>query len=381
MQNKKVLFLVDRLAVADGGPPQALVRLCRSLASEFEVQPSIICRETTLEEIPVPHSIKVYRLPVSGKNPISWLRQSSVLKKLIRSHDAFIVNGIWGPLDGLMVRLAWTNDTPIFVRTCGMLQTFILQRHRWKKILAQKTYTNHNLENARAIIVNTSIEGEQVKDVNYKNNQVVIPNGVELDQFPVIEKTMAHTALGTDEKLPTLLYLSRIHPKKGLHLLMDALDRIKLPDTGIQLLLCGRYDFEDYKATIQEGIQKLHSKVKVHYLGEVSGNHRLNAFAAADVFVLPSYSEGFSNAILEAMANRLPVIITEGCNFPEVSKMKAGWVIPPQVDAIEEALGEWLKNPDEAKIFGSNGRQLIEDCYSQKTIAQAYYNLIKDTVT
>jgi glycosyltransferase involved in cell wall biosynthesis len=114
---------------------------------------------------------------------------------------------------------------------------------------------------------------------------------------------------------------------------------------------------------------------RIHFVGEVAGERKHAAFSAADLFVLPSESEGFSNAIIEAMSWGIPVIITEGCNFPEVAEAEAGWVIPAERDALRSALAEAVADDGRLRKMGANAGSLVESSYQQSHVVDLYESL------
>ena len=115
------------------------------------------------------------------------------------------------------------------------------------------------------------------------------------------------------------------------------------------------------------------------FTGMLTGTEKLAAISCADIFVLPSYSEGFSIAILEAMAARLPVVITDHCDFPEVAKHGAGIVVKADEVEVAQALGELAANAELRFRMGERGRKLVTECYTWQaatfTIAHLYRSL------
>ena len=119
------------------------------------------------------------------------------------------------------------------------------------------------------------------------------------------------------------------------------------------------------------------------FTGALVGNDKLAALACADVFVLPSYAEGFSNAVLEALAAGLPVVISEHCNFPEVAECGAGHVVRNDVREIADAVSTFLGDEHRREEASRNGSRLVEERYSWSTVAEAFaelYGSIKSPV-
>jgi glycosyltransferase involved in cell wall biosynthesis len=160
-----------------------------------------------------------------------------------------------------------------------------------------------------------------------------------------------------------VLFFARLHAKKGLDLLAEALRRVAGDRPDLHLLLAGTDDgaWAPFLARIEEsGLTG-----RITYLGHVSGEQARRVWAAADAFVLPSYSEGFSMAILEALACRLPCLITTACYFPEVAAARGAIVVEPAAEDVTRGLRELLERaPEERADLGRRGRRLVESDYT-----------------
>ena len=160
-----------------------------------------------------------------------------------------------------------------------------------------------------------------------------------------------------------LLFFGRVHVKKGLDLLAEALGRIATDQPELHLVVAGNDDgawpgFRDRMA--QLGLTS-----RLTYLGHVSGERARQVWAAADAFILPSYSEGFSMAVLEALACRLPSLITTACHFPEVAAAGGAIVVTPDVGRCHPGPARPARSDAPgARLLGQNGRRLVEDHYT-----------------
>ena len=191
-----------------------------------------------------------------------------------------------------------------------------------------------------------------------------IPNGVNPAQFDDLPR---RTML--EEQCPeligkfVLLFFARVHVKKGLDLLVEALTQIAPTHPELHIVIAGKDDgaLKPFCSRMADlGLSRM-----ITYLGHVAGHRARRVWAAADAFILPSYSEGFSMAILEAMACRLPCLITTSCHFPEAAASHAAIVVTPDIDAVTRGLHELLdRSSDERTYLGLTGRQLIESRYT-----------------
>lgn len=194
-----------------------------------------------------------------------------------------------------------------------------------------------------------------------------VPNGVHLDDFAALppgEPFRAQWGLGAG---PVVLFLGRLHERKGLHLLIPAFADAsrELPDA--RLLIAG--PDEGMRATLEAQVAQHGLGGRVIFTGMLTGPDKLAALAAADLFALPAVGEGFSMAVLEAMACSLPVLLTPGCNFPEVVDAGAGLVVERQVGALAAALRALLRDADRRAKMGRAARAMIEARYTWTQVA------------
>jgi glycosyltransferase involved in cell wall biosynthesis len=305
-----------------------------------------------------------------------YLRAVDRLAEQFRLSDAVIITGVWGLLDGLFPRFCHWHHKPVFVRTVGMLENYILNRNRTKKWIARKLYVDHNLSKSSGLLVSTRSEESQLRRIGYESPIHIIPNGVNLHRFILPNRVNARNRFSLQKNDFALLYLGRIHPKKGLDILIEALSSIHKAHANVCLLVAGSFANASYEQTIHSLIDKHHLQDRVTLLGELNDDEKLYAYAAANLFVLPSHSEGFSNAILEAMACSLPVVITPGCNFPEVALEGAGLVIDASAPSLTNAVESLLSNQKNLERMGNCGRQLIEQRYDWRLLASKTHELL-----
>lgn len=196
----------------------------------------------------------------------------------------------------------------------------------------------------------------------------VIPNGVRLPQAIDPEPFLW--------KFPSLrgkrivLFLGRIHFKKGLDLLIRAWATVAKRWPEAHLVIAGP-DFEGTRASVETLVGTHGLDESVLFTDMLHEQMKWSALAAAQCFVLPSYSEGLSVSTLEAMGASLPVIVTEQCNLPDVAKFETGWVIQPNADQLVSALSEFLQNSQAINVqIGERGRLLVKERYNWSTVAR-----------
>ena len=374
----KIAFLIESLAVSCGGP----ARVAASVASELALRGhsvTLVTLPSSLEEVCLHENVNVYRLASKSFNPLRWLSILDGLRRIVRHVDVLFVSGIWGAVDGLLLSLLFVDTTPIHTRICGMLQPYILSRHPVRKALARFVYVNRNLSASSSLLVNSQQELTHVRSLGIKTPINIIPNGVTMpSSSQMISRREALDALNLkiNASSKVLLYLSRIHPKKGLHYLLEAIDDPFVFNPDWHLVVAGSfYEGENYEATIRNYVSSSSHQNRIHFIGEVSGLRKHAAFSISDLFVLPSESEGFSNAVIEALSWKIPVVITEGCNFPDVARTNSGWVIPPGASYLKETLSVALSDLPTLKKMGGNAAALIQKSYLHHNIVSMYETL------
>ncbi|MCZ7541903.1 MAG: glycosyltransferase [Anaerolineae bacterium] len=221
----------------------------------------------------------------------------------------------------------------------------------------------------------------------------IVPNGVHLDEFAALPARDAARARWSLGEGPVVLFLGRLHARKGLQLLLPAfagalahVPEARLlvagPDEGMlaaltaqarALGLTGGDDTKwsrDEDAPVGAGLETrpytntTHSEARVLFTGLLAGPDRLAALAAADLFALPAEGEGFSVAALEALACGLPALLTPGCHFPEAAEAGAGVVVPREVESLRAALVALLSDADRRAEMGRAARGLVEARYT-----------------
>ena len=261
-------------------------------------------------------------------------------------------------------RLARRHAVPLVYHPHGMFEPYILARSRGKKRVAHWLFENANFRHARLWRALTVREADQIRAQGITAPVVVIPNGIDPGPAP-LPRTMA----GRSRR--QVLFLGRLHPKKGLALLVAAWARLGRLAADWEVVIAGP-DELDHRAEIAALVAGAGLEGSIRFIGPVTGEAKRACLAAADLFILPSHSEGFSVAILEAMAAGLPVIATTACNFPELAAAGAGWECTPTEDAVTAALGAALSAGEaELRERGANGRALVEARYTWARLAAA----------
>ena len=278
--------------------------------------------------------------------------------------DIFHINGVWEFFVHKMVLLAKNNNIPYVISPHGMLEEWSLNQGKIKKKIAMFLYQKKDLVQSACIHVTALSEMESVRKLGFKNPVAVIPNGIDVSAFPNVENRKINS-------FKTLLFLSRIHPKKGIENLILAWSELDHPKKkNWQIKIIGNGEF-NYVQKLKKEIDNKNLSDIIKILPPVFCNEKkIEIFRKADVFVLPTFSENFGIVIAEALASYTPVITTKAAPWEDLNKKECGWWIDIGVGPLKETLLEVLNtNEQELKQMGKNGRKLIEEKYSMEIIA------------
>jgi len=305
---------------------------------------------------------KAYFAPALGKAAPGLLAHADV----IHGHG-FYVYPNWA-LGGRAVSL----HKPLVYHPHGFFEPWILARSGWKKRLVSLLFDQRNMRHCRLWRALTAKEADQIREQGFTAPVVVAPNGVRLEDFDGSAANQQKDALTLPPRAAgkqRLVFMARIHPKKGLDLLVAAWARLSEFHSRWELVIAGP-DEDGYRAVVEDQIRQLDLTSAITWVGSVTGNHKRDLLRGADLFVLPSYSEGFPVAVLEAMACELPVIGTYACNFGELEREGGGWLCPPTVEGVHDQLNRALQCSDaERKQRGRTARALVEKRYTWERIA------------
>ncbi|MBI1180247.1 MAG: glycosyltransferase [Alphaproteobacteria bacterium] len=274
--------------------------------------------------------------------------------------DVLHLHGIWG-YPSLAAR-RWRRRTarPLVIAPRGMLDPWALGNSAMRKRLAGRLFERENLAGASALHALCRAEADAMRAFGLRNPIAIIPNGVDI---PDVGRLGRRPAQGPRR----LLFLGRIHPKKGLSELLQAWRRVCDEQPCLasdwRLDIAG-WDDGGHEAALRALAARLNLGDRVRFLGALYGEEKEAALRDAAAFVLPSYSEGLPMAVLEAWAWGLPVFMTAACNLPEGFRAGAAVRVGTSPAGIAAQLTEWLPRGNDLIETGLRGRMLAETVFS-----------------
>lgn len=380
----RVLHVISSLDPSAGGPPMVVSRLAAAQARQGH-DVHLVCYRvpkaekevhTSLAKLPGGDVLKVHFLEpadrkewyLSGRARAAMSGLLSVQEKKL---DAVHLHGLWDPILKAGADVAWKHGVPYVIAPHGMLDAWALTEKPLKKKIALALGYKRMIRRAGLMHALSEYERECIAGHGWNPHVAIIPNGVFLEEIdplpPKGEFYAKHPELGPPTA-PFVLFLARLHAVKGIDLLVDAMaaNRTKHPD--VRLVVAGP-DF-GVKAELEAQIARLGLGDRVFRVGPLWGHDKLAALSDACCFSLPSKHEGFSMSIAEALAARLPVVITENCHFPEVAQVGAGVVVKREVAQVARGLDAVLSDAAARARMGAAGRKLIEERYTWDRVAQ-----------
>ena len=263
---------------------------------------------------------------------------------------------------------AFRHRRPLFYHQRGNFNPGRLRFRGVKKRLYIAAIEKPIMRRATTLIALTEAERESFLEFDVPTPVEVVPNGIDIPPFRLDAAARVQARFGIAAGAPVVLFLGRLHPTKGAERLLDAFARLTAQNRDVVLVMAGPDEWrleEQWRATLARG----GLANQVIFAGMLTGDDKGDVLARADLFALPSIGEGFSMAVLEALASSTAVMLSPGCNFPEVEVAGAGVVVDADPAAMADVMMRLLSDRDELRAMGTRGRRLVAERYSWDVIA------------
>lgn len=386
----RILQVISALDAATGGPPIVATRLAAALARQEGIEQVTLAAydwpgrsdavHGTLSGVPGIDRVRIVTTPSGG--PRERLFAAGVrrcLDPIVRQHNLVHLHGVWDRILLEAARLARAAGVPHVVTPHGMLDPWSLEQSRWKKRIALAMGYRALLNRAAFIHWLNRDEAALARPLGLSPPGVVIGNGIFPEEYSNLPQRGAfrsrHAAIGD---APYALFMARLHHKKGLDVLAEAMRRAAALRPDLHLVVAGPDD--GARDDFQRRVTEAGLSARVHLVGPLYGRDKLAALVDAAMFVLPSRQEGFSIAITEAMACALPVVVSDACHFPEVAEEKCGHVVPLDAGATADRMVVLLNGPVEAAAMGQRGRALVLDRFTWPQVARQMSDAYRRTL-
>jgi glycosyltransferase involved in cell wall biosynthesis len=377
----KVANVISSFNSESGGPPGTVSLIAEAgrglWHADLFTTNHLQSPSDTLRVVDFPGQVKL--LPDSAHTMIGGLAMLAGLSRGFRDQllrgvkpDVVHIHGLWSPFLAAFALTALRNRIPYIVSPHGMLEPWSLTVRSMRKSLALSSYQGHILGRAAVLHATSKMEASNLRRLNGGQVPVfVIPN-------PVAEPTetlRGEGPLASQKRI--LLFLSRIHEKKGLNTLLQAWNEIKPADW--RLLIVGSGE-EEYVASLK-AYCAAHEVPDVEFKPHVEGEQRERVFKSASAFILPSYSENFGNAVAEALIRGLPIITTTGTPWSSIVENGCGWYVPPTLDELKVVLAKATSTDAHTlKQMGERGRAYATGNFTLPAVRPALLGMYRAAI-
>jgi glycosyltransferase involved in cell wall biosynthesis len=346
-----VIHVVADLHTKSGGPSRSIVNLIDSLSKENQFSITLFSQKLIGEQTIKPKSNKVNITEYKTKRKlfknlsiVSFCKFYLLIKK--KQTAVIHIHGLWSLHNHWTIVLARRFEIPYIIHTRGMLMPNALKFKTFKKNIAMSIFQQKDITCADMLIATSTNELQTLRDLGISIPIAVIPNGIELKNNENTYESRISIKKGNER---TILFLSRIHPIKGLENLLKAW-AISIHD-GWKLKIAGP-DNGGYLKDIFSLINDLNISDSVEYLGEVFHESKERVFNDADLFILPTLSENFGLVVLEALSYGIPVITTHEAPWSDLEKYNCGWWVDTSVNSISKVIKK-------AILIGDSNRNIM----------------------
>ncbi|MGV0795025.1 glycosyltransferase [Mycolicibacterium sp. XJ1819] len=379
----KILHVQETLSPHYGGPASVLPKLTSAQAAAGH---QVVIATTTAD-----HPRGVYHEPgwdTVGDGSVQVLYSAvdfeplrisrslfGYLRRAISDFDVVHVHGLYRFPSTASAALARRRGVPYVIRPHGSLDPYLYGRSTTGKLRLKRLYERAfdlpNLHAAGAIHYTAEDERERAAFLNLRAPSFIVPNGLDWSTYCTLPaRGVLRERWGLGDA-PLVLFLGRLHFKKGLDLLVPAFDEVRRRIPDAQLVIAGP-DNEEYGQQVRGWVAERGLDSATHFVGPLGGPDVVQAYVDADVFALPSYTENFGMTVVEAMACALPVVISDQVNIhSEISSARAGLVTRCDVGEVADGLATLLLDADRRRAMGDVGRRLAQERYSWPAIVDA----------
>jgi glycosyltransferase involved in cell wall biosynthesis len=386
----KILHVIRSIASVRGGPSHAALAMIKALRKNGIDAELATTNDDGLNLLDVPlyqrteyQGIPIWFLPrfslplkkfIFSTALPRWLWQHIPDYDIIHTHYLFSYPSTCANL------IARRQGIPYIVRTVGQLTPWALAQSHFKKQIYTSLFERHNLNQAAAIHCTSTGEAEDVRNFGIQTPTINLPLGVnQAANFPEAKQKLRHI-YNIPAETPVVLFLSRLHYKKRPDLLIQALHKLATQNLNFHLIFAGSGE-SDYENELKNLVASSGLTKRTTFTGFITGADKELVLQGSDIFVLPTFSENFGIAIVEAMAAGLPVIITPGVQIsPEIAEAEAGLLVEGEVETLADAIAQLLTSPSQRQLLGENGKRLASSRYSWDAIANELVNSYRSII-
>ena len=381
----KILHVIPAIALSYGGPSQAVLEMGRALLKEGVEIEIVTTSANSNQDLNVPYGKKIeYEgIPTRffprtlNEYKFSW-PFTQWLKTNIKNYNLLHIHSIFCFPTACAAHYARKYQIPYIIRPAGMLDDWSMKQKGWRKKIYFQIVEKKSLENAIAIHYTSEAEKNAAEKLPFFTRGIVIPLSVAIDiRFQTLEQGTFRKKYSEYAGKKIVTFLSRLDPKKGLKLLLEALSRLGRRRNDFVLLIAGKGK-RDYEHQVRKWTRELHLESQTFFLGFLDSERKYELLRDTDLFVLPSHQENFGLAVVEAMQMGVPVVVSDQIDLSqEIESRGAGRVVPLDSHRLALAIEALLEDEEERTRLGENGRRLALEKFSREQMVHGLIGLYR----
>lgn len=355
----RLVLLTSTLSPAAGGLATSVPAMAQGLSDFADLDVIVLgTHDPTAPKAWINWGPKVLAEPVHGPRMLHFA--PSMLSRLRGlAPDVIDVQGLWTWPSAANLIHHLGDSTPYVVTPRGMLSPWARRNSAWKKAMASALFESRHLRSAACLRATAEMEADHFRAMGLRNPIAIISNGVNVSPL----------ASRSKKSLRQVLFLSRIHPVKGVAHLLQVWTHLEVRHPDWELIIAGP-DEVGHTAEMKELATKLGLK-RVKFPGPMFGEAKQQCYRDADLFVLPSFTENFGQVIAEALIQEVPVITTHNTPWSGLESEGCGWWIPLDEAKLHAAMTEAMAMPpEELQVMGKRGRLWMQRDFGWKSVAE-----------
>ena len=341
-----------------GGPSRSVPILARGLANKGILTTLLTCKTEQMNVHLLDNSTVDLKIIDANVNVKCFEKDI-----LDAKYDLIHLQNLWMPLYHKMARIARKHNIPYIMTPRGCLEPWCMKQKRIKKLVAFHLYQKRDLQQAACILATSKMEADNIRALGITSPRAIIPNGIDISEYK------CRTSEDKTHVKKQILFLSRIHEKKGIEFLINAWEQLRAKYPTWNVVIAGNGE-ESYIHRLNEIIKSKSLRDCVEIIPPVFGEDKRRLYCESSLFVLPSYSENFGMVIAEAMSCGVPVITTNGTPWQELNEIKLGWCIDLSLEKLITSISKAIElGQDSLFRMGQECSKHIRDTYQYTEVA------------